>query len=228
MLQEGGEPSVESLPLLVHHAAAAGNAELCARFSIHSARAALEAQAPEEAMRVVELAMPHASGPMDRVTLLSLRDDALAMLRRPTERLDGLAELTALADALGDPHIDLQVMLRRSAALRQADQEDLAADLARRARDLAAERGDRRAELLACLELGQALLRLSMGEGFTPSAESDGDGAEEAYRRASALAQELGDDASLAAATRELGVINLGRIRMWFVEQVKAGRAVPD
>jgi tetratricopeptide (TPR) repeat protein/DNA-binding CsgD family transcriptional regulator len=227
MLTEAGEPSVESLPLLVHHAAAAGNAELCARFSIQSARAALDAQAPEEARRVVEVAMPMASAPVDRVTLLSLRDDALAMLRRPTDRLDGLAELTALADALGDPHIDLQVMLRRSAALRQAEQEDLAADLARRAREIAAERGDRKAELSACLALGQALLKLGMGEGFTPSADGDPDGAEEAYRRAVALAEELGDEANLAAALRELGVIQLGRLRTWFIDQIRAGQQFP-
>src|SRR5207248_3690592 len=38
MLTEGGEPSAESLPLLAHHAAAAGDTERCARFSIEAAR----------------------------------------------------------------------------------------------------------------------------------------------------------------------------------------------
>jgi predicted ATPase/DNA-binding CsgD family transcriptional regulator len=227
MLTESSEPTVESLPLLAHHAAAAGNVELCARFSVRSARAALDAQAPEEALRVVEVAMPMASAPADRVMLLSLRDDALSMLRRPTDRLDGLAELTALADALGDPDIDLQVMLRRSAALRQAEQEDLAADLARRVRELARDRGDRAAELSACLELGQALLRSTIGEGFSLPADADPDGAEEAYRRAESLSEEVGDDARLAAALRELGLIAFSRLRMWFIEEIRAGRHLP-
>ena len=132
---------------------------------------------------------------MDRVDLLSLRDDALAMLRRPSERLDGLAELTALADALGDPHLDLHVMLRRAAALRLADEEDRAAELARRVRDLAAERGTGRAELAACLELGQALLRLSTGRGVhAVRGEATVTARRRPTRGPSELAEELGDD----------------------------------
>ncbi|MDP9342823.1 MAG: AAA family ATPase [Actinomycetota bacterium] len=227
LLTEGGEPSVESLPLLAHHAAESGDTEQCARYSIDAARAALASHAPEEVLRAVEVALPVTSIPADRVTLLSLRDDALDMLRRPSDRLEGLAELSALVDALGDPHLELQVMLRRAAALRISGEEDRASDLAHRVRDLACERGDAQAELAACLELGQALVRTELGEGFTASAaEVDFDAAEEAFGRAAELARELGDDPALAAATRELGCIEIGRVRGWFVEQVKAGEAV--
>jgi DNA-binding NarL/FixJ family response regulator len=91
-------------------------------------------------------------------------------------------------------------------------------------RRAAAERGDRSTELAACLELGQGLLRTSLGESFAPRAgEVDLDGAEEAYGRAAELAEQLGEEASLAAALRELGVIGLGRVRAWFVERVLAG-----
>ncbi len=227
LLTEGGEPSVESLPLLAHHAAEAGDTEQCARYSIDAARAALASHAPEEVLRAVDVALPVTSSPADRVTLLSLRDDALDMLRRPNDRLEGLAELGALVDALGDPHLELNVMLRRAAALRISGEEDRAAELANRVRDLACERGDARAELAACLELGQALVRAELGEGFIVSAaEVDFDAADEAFGRAAELARELGDDPALAAATRELGCIQIGRVRGWFVEQVKAGAHV--
>jgi len=227
MLTEGGEPSSQSLPMLAHHAAAAGDTERCARFSIASAKAALAAHAPEEVLRAVDLALPAASGPQDRVTLLGLRDDALDMLRRPGDRLEGLAELAALADALGDPHLELRTMLRRAAAFRLAEEHDVGASLADEVRELAAKRGDRAAEMAACLELGQALLRSPLGEGFVPSAaEVDLDGAEEAFGGAAALAEELGDDAALAGASRELGIIEIGRVRAWFVDRVKAGEHV--
>jgi DNA-binding CsgD family transcriptional regulator/tetratricopeptide (TPR) repeat protein len=120
------------------------------------------------------------------------------------------------------------VTLRRSAALRLSQQEDRAAELATRVRTLAVERGDRAAELAACVALGQAVLHAGLGEGFTPSAaEVDLDAAEEAYMRAAALAEELGDVPMLAAATRELGVVDLGRVRGWFVDQMMVGAHVP-
>lgn len=223
-----GEPVPETLPLLAHHARAAGDAQVCVRFSIDAAAAALAAHAPDEVLRVVEIALPQAATPQERLGLLTARDDALAMLRRPADRLEGLSELAALAEALGDPAVDLDVTLRRSAALRLSQQEERAAELATRVRTLAVERGDRAAELSACMALGQALLRAGVGEGFTPSAvEVDLDAAEEAYGRAAALAEELGDVPMLAAATRELGVIDLGRVRGWFVEQVMVGGHVP-
>ena len=191
-----GEPAPETLPLLAHHARAAGDAQVCVRFSIEAAAAALAAHAPDEVLRVVEIALPQAATPQERLGLLTARDDALAMLRRPGDRLEGLSELAALAEALGDPAVDLDVTLRRSAALRLSQQEDRAAELAARVRTLAAERGDRPSELAACVALGQALLHAGLGEGFTPSAaEVDLDAAEEAYLRAAALAEELGDAA---------------------------------
>ena len=53
--------------------------------------------------------------------------------------------------------------------------------------------------------------------------EVDLDGAEEAYRHAVELAEELGDDRSLAAALREIGMIDFGRGRAWFAGEVLAG-----
>src|SRR5439155_686884 len=91
MLTENGPPSVESLPMLAHHAAAAGDTERCTRFSIGAAHAALASHAPEEVLRAVEVALPLATSPQDRVDLLSLRDDAMDLLRRPQDRLDALA-----------------------------------------------------------------------------------------------------------------------------------------
>jgi DNA-binding NarL/FixJ family response regulator/tetratricopeptide (TPR) repeat protein len=223
-----GEPAPETLPLLAHHARAAGDAQVCVRFSTQAAAAALAAHAPEEVLRVVEIALPQAATPQERLGLLTARDDALAMLRRPGDRLEGLSELAALAEAMADPHLDLDVTLRRAAALRLSQQEDRAAELASRVRGLAVERGDRAAELAACVELGQALLHAGIGEGFAPSAaEVDLDAAEEAYGRALELARELGDRSLVAATTRELGVIDLGRIRAWFVEQIAMGGHLP-
>ena len=53
--------AAESLPLLAHHARAAGDAPVCVRFSKQATRNALDAHAPEEVMRVVDLALPAAS-----------------------------------------------------------------------------------------------------------------------------------------------------------------------
>jgi DNA-binding NarL/FixJ family response regulator len=219
-----GDPAAESLPLLAHHARAAGDAPVCVRFSKQATRNALDSNAPEEVMRVVDLALPAASAPQDRVELLQARDEALDMLRRAGDRLEGLAELAALAEALGDSHLELDVLLRRAAALRASEEHEGAADLGRRVRELAANRGDKEAELAACLELGQALLKTPLGEAGTISPhDGDLDGGEEAYARAAELAEELEDEASLAAALRELGVIDLSRVRAWFVDRIQAG-----
>jgi DNA-binding NarL/FixJ family response regulator len=193
------------------------------RFSIAAARAALEARAAEEVLRIVDQALPAASEPQDRVALLVAQDEALDMLRRPADRPEGLAELGALADALGDSHLALDVKLRRAAALRVAGEEDEAAELATAVRGLAADEGDRRAELAACLELGQSLLRSPLGESFGAPGDVDLDGAEDAYLRACELARELDDVAALAAATRELGVISISRARGWYVERFERG-----
>jgi DNA-binding CsgD family transcriptional regulator/tetratricopeptide (TPR) repeat protein len=220
-----GEAAPESLPLLAHHARAAGDAPVCVRFATQATRSALDAHAPEEVLRVVELALPVASTPQDRLGLLQARDEALEMLRRARDRLEGLAELSALADALGDAHLALDVQLRRAAALRLLEEEDQAADLARKVRERAESAGDERAELASCLELGQDLLRTPIGEAFTVSPhEADFDAAEEAYLRAAELAEKLGDEDALASALREIGVIEASRVRAWMVEQVQQGQ----
>ena len=135
LLLEGGDPSPASLPMLAQHALAAGDTERAARFSIEAAGAALHANAPEEALRLVEQALPVVSTPEDRRVLLTCRDDAYAVLRKTSERLQGLAELGALAEALRDPTLEFDVQLRRAAALRISHDEDAAAELARRVAD---------------------------------------------------------------------------------------------
>lgn len=224
LLLEGGEPPAEALPMLAQHALAAGDMERAARFSIDAAAAALRSNAPEETLRLVDDALPVVSGADDRRALLTTRDDAYAVLRRSTERLDGLAELGALAEASRDRALELEVQLRRAAALRMGRDDDAAAELARRVRDRAAAAGDRDAELRANLELGQALTRTSLGEGFGVSdIEVDIDAAEGAYERAIELAGELGDERRLAAAEREFGTLQLSRLRSWFVGEVRSG-----
>src|SRR5437660_1618421 len=228
MLIAGGDPPAGSLPLITHHALAAGDAERAAQWSLAAARAAIDSHAPEEGLRLVELALPIVSGAEDRIALLVVRDEALEMLSRPGERLEGLAELNALTEALGDPHRELDVMLRRSAALRAAQEEDRAAEVARRVIEAALRNDDKRAELEAQLELGQSLLRSPIGESYTPNpTESDFEGASQAYGRALELAEELNDDSKIAAAERELGIIATGHVRSWFIEQVKNG-SYPD
>ena len=223
-----GEPAPASLPLLAQHAKAAGDASICVRFSVAASRNALAANAPEEVLRVVELALPLAATPQERVDLLESRDGALEMLRRPGDRMQGLAELSALGEAMADSHLELDVRLRRAAALRMNEEEDRAAQLARDVMELAASRGDRESELAACIELGQDLLRSPAGETFTPAArELDLDAAEEAYARALEIARELADEPSTALVLRELGVIALGRVRDWFISATEVGGHIP-
>jgi hypothetical protein len=115
-------------------------------------------------------------------------------------------------------------MLRRAGALRTSQELESAADLARRARDRAKETGETELELSACLEMGQALLRSELGEGYLQaSTEVDLDGAEEAFEQAAELAENLNDQHRLAAATRELGIITVSRLRADFVNAVYAG-----
>ena len=226
LLVGSGTPDPASLPMLAEHALGAGDARRAAEFSIAAARAALTTNAPEEALRIVGQALPSASTAEERRALLTARDDAYAMARRPVDRLEGLSELSALAEALHDTELEHDVMLRRSAALRLARENDAAGELARRVQALAAARNDDAAELRAVLELGQALTGAAIGESFsfTPH-EVDLDAAEAAYVRARELAADIGDEAREAAATRELGIIAISRVRAWFVEQVQAGRA---
>jgi DNA-binding NarL/FixJ family response regulator len=228
MLMAGGEPAVSGLSLLAGHALAAGRPELCSRTAIEAGRAALQANAPEEVLRLVSLATPVATSAADRIDLLRLRDDALAVLRRPAQRIEGLSELSALAEASGDLHLELDVMLRRAAALRLSEDEETATAVARRVRERAAEVGDSAAELAACVELGQCLLNAELGDATTQaSSEADFDGAQEAYSRALTLAEAADDKRMIAATSRELGVIATGRIREWFVDRIAADEHIP-
>ena len=224
LLVGAGEPPAEALPMLAQHSLAAGDDARAARYSIDAATSALRSNAPEEALRLVEAALPVVSALADRRVLLTTRDDAYAVLRRATDRLDGLAELGALAEASRDRALEVDVQLRRAAALRTARDEDAAAELARRVRDRAAADGDTASELRATLELGQALTKVPIGEGYGVSDhEVDLDAAEEAFRRAITLATELGDDRGLAAAEREVATILFSRLRAWFVGEVMSG-----
>jgi DNA-binding NarL/FixJ family response regulator len=223
MLTSGGDPPTESLSLLAHHALAGGDPERAVRFSIAAAQAAIDARAAEEVLRIVDKALPAASAAQDRVALLSAQDDALGMLRRSADRLETLAELAALAEALGDSQLELEVKLRRAAAFRVSEDEDQAAELARAVREIAHERGDLASELAACLELGQDLLHSPLGESFSAPGEVDLDRAAEAFERARELAEEIGNVAALAAALRELGVISVARVRAWYIERVENG-----
>ncbi len=227
LMLESGEPAPASLPLLAQHALAAGDTERAARFSIEAARAALRSSAPEEALRLVERALPAAASPEDRRLLLTTRDDAYALVRRPGDRLEGLAELAALTEALRDSDLEFDVQLRRAAALRLAHDDEAAAELADRIRARAASEGNAAVELRANLELGQALTRVSLGESFgVAGSEVDLDAAEAAYRRVCSLAEELSDERSLAAALREIGTILVSRLRIWFGGQLAEGRGL--
>jgi DNA-binding CsgD family transcriptional regulator len=221
LLLEGGEAPVEGLQMLAQHALAAGDTERAARFSIDAAAAALKSNAPDEALRLVDAALPVVSAPADRRVLLTCRDDAYAVLRRSSDRLDGLAELGALAEAMRDEGLELEVQLRRAAALRAGHDDDAAADLARRVRDRAAASGDKAAELRANLELGQALSRTELGDSMgAVASEIDIEGAEAAFRRAVTLAEELGDDRQLAASLREVAALVISKLRTSFVHDV--------
>lgn len=224
LLMAGGDPAPGSFSMLAGHALAAGRGDLCARVAVDAARLALQSNAPEEVLRLIALAQPVAAGAQARVGLLRLRDDALGMLRRPAQRLEGLTELSALAEAMGDTALELEVMLRRAAALRLSEEHDVAAGLARRVRERAAELGDPVTELAACLELGQDLLHAELGDASTQTpTDGDFDGAEEAFRRAITLAEQANDESNIAAANREVGVILTSRVRVWFVERIAAG-----
>ena len=227
LLTADGEPGPEVLPMVVRQALAAGDTERTARYSLDAAREALRTSAPDEALRLVEDALAVVSHPSQRVELLRIRDDALQSLGRSSDRLDSLAELTALAEAVGNQALEFDVQLRRAAALRADGRFDAAADIARKVRAKAADT-ELADELSACLELGQDLLRSPLGEGYTPTPlESDFDGAQEAFERALVLAEESGSEIGQAVVLRELGVIELARIREWFVERVKAGEHIP-
>src|SRR5205823_10861816 len=136
----------------------------------------------DEALRLVDGALPVIGTRAERVSLLGAGDDALGLVSGPAGRLGGLSGLAAVAEAAREEGLELEVTLRRAAALRLDGQHDRAAELATSVRARAAEAGDRKHELAACLELGQDLLRVAIGEGYAPTpTEADLDGAAEAY-----------------------------------------------
>lgn len=222
ILAAGEEGTAANLSALAYHSLEAGDHEQGIRYSIEAARAALQAHAPEEAIRAIDAARPAAATPRDRAELLCARDDALAILGRGKERMATLAEMAALAKALGDTALELEVTVRRASAARLVGEYEQAADLAVQALQVAGERHDDRMALKAELELGQARMRSSLGESFLPPpTEVDLDGAAEAFERAATLATRLADQASLAAAQRELGVVENGRARRVFLAMIE-------
>jgi hypothetical protein len=229
VLTEGDEPAPESLPVIVRHALAAATPERIARYSLDAARAALAANAPEEALRMVE------GRPGGGLATDTARRDAPDPRRRAwarwvdrPERLESITELVALVEAAGDAPSS---WMPSCAALRRCV-ATVVSRLPRKwhaaAQTKAAAAGSADDELRASLELGQDLLRSPLGEGYTPTqSESDFDGAQEAFQRATEIAEQLGAEDKLAMGLRELGVIEMARFRAWFVERVQAGDHIP-
>jgi class 3 adenylate cyclase/DNA-binding CsgD family transcriptional regulator len=211
------------LSALAYHAFHAGDHEVAVSSALRAARSHLEAHAPEESIRIVDSTLSAATEPGDRIAMLRVKDDALALLERGRERMVNLAEMGALTAALADPAVELEVKLRRASAARTTGDFDLAAELAGRVREDAAAAGDAAIELDACLELGQALTRSPLGEGFVPLLEVDVEAAAEPFTRALELARQIGDRAKEAASLRELAVLEFGRAKLVLMADVEAG-----
>ncbi|HJR18131.1 MAG TPA: AAA family ATPase [Actinomycetota bacterium] len=210
------------LATLAFHFLESGEQDQGVRYSIRTAHDSLHAFAPEEALRAVDLAKGAAQSPEDRAELLRLRDHALEALGRAEERIATLAEMSALARALGDDALELEATLRRASATRQTEDFDRATEIALEALEIAQKRDDKPAELRASLELGQARLQRPLGESYSPaSSEVDVDAAGEAYARALTLATEIGDESTWAAVRREQGVIRWGQMRKFVLEMLE-------
>jgi predicted ATPase/class 3 adenylate cyclase len=207
---EGGS---ESLSMLAHHALEAGDHDLAIESGIRAAQTAISMSAPEEAVRLIDATLPAASEPEKRIEMLRIKDDALAVLDRGVERMANLAEMAALTGAVATPALDAEVRLRRASAARASEDYELAAELAQSVCVSAEGAEDQRLELAACLELGQALTRSPIGEGYVPMSEIDLDAAEDAYHRALRIARELGTRSAEADALRELSFIQGGRVK---------------
>ena len=218
----------ENLSTLAYHALHAGDDKRAVSCAIRAARAGLEVHAPEESLRIIDAALAAASAPEDRVEMLRVKDDALALLERGRERMANLAEMGALTGALADPSVALEVKLRRASAALMAEDFDMAAEIAGEVRAAAQAAGDPEAELNACLELGQAITHSPLGEGFWPLVEVDLDAAAEPFTRALALARELGDRSKEAAALRELAVLEAGRAKNSVVADMMEGADFTD
>jgi tetratricopeptide (TPR) repeat protein len=202
-----------NLSMLAHHALQAGDQTMAVSAALEAARAAMSVSAPEEAVRLIDAALPAASKPEDRIQMLSLKDDALQILERGIERLANLAEMTALAAALPASGLDSEVKLRRASAARANQDFDQAVELALGVCQVAMAAKDARLELAARLELGQALTRAPIGEGYMTLVEVDLDAAEAAFQTALRIAREIGARSEEADALRELAVIEAGRVK---------------
>ena len=211
MLEARGDE--RELPMLADHWMKAGNTAKAVATALDAARSALAVSAPEESIRLVDATLPAASEPADRIEMLRVKDDALRLLERGMDRIANLAEMTALTGAVPSSDLDAEVKLRKASASRTIEDFDAAVDLATAVREQASQDGDLELEMKACFELGQALTRCAIGEGYWPLGELDLDAPDEAYTRALEIARELGSRADEATALRELAVIEGGRVR---------------
>jgi class 3 adenylate cyclase/tetratricopeptide (TPR) repeat protein len=217
---EGG---TENLSMLAYHALKAGDGAVAVSSALKAARAAMDVSAPEEAIRLIDTALPAASAPEDRIEMLRMKDDALSVLDRGMERHANLAEMAALTTSLGDPAVETEVRLRRASAARATEDYETAADLAIAVCEGAVDTGDRALELAACLELGQARAKAPIGEAYYPADGVEQEAAEAAYERALGIARELGDRSGEAAALRELAVLEIGRVNAAASAAVEGG-----
>lgn len=218
----------QNLSMLAYHLMKAGEQEMAIPSAIKAARAAMDVSAPEESIRLIDSTLPAASEPEDRIEMLRVKDDALDLLDRGMDRLANLAEMSALATAASSPELETEVNLRRTSAARATQDFDSAIEIARSVREKAKEAGDLRVELQACFELGQALTRSPLGEGYWPLTEISLDAPEEVYTRALELARELGARSEEAAATRELAVIEAGNVRLQVIAAVQGGATMEE
>ncbi len=199
------------LSMLAYHAMKSGSNKAAVSSAVAAARAALAASAPVESIRLIDATLPAASDPAERIEMLRVKDDALDTLDRGMDRIANLAEMSALTGAISSPGLESEVRLRRASASRAIDDFDTAIELATTVRKTAVDLRDVDLELRACLELGQALTRNTIGEAYWPLVEIDLDAPQEAYSRALDLARQMESRAAEATALRELAVIAAGR-----------------
>lgn len=211
------------LSMLAYHSMKAGDAQKAVSSALAAAKAALAVSAPEESIRLIDNTLPAASEPADRIEMLKIKDDALGLLDRGMDRIANLAEMTALSGAVTSPELESDVKLRRAAASRAIEDFDDAVELATQVREMALALGDLDLELRACLELGQALTRCAIGEGYWPLVEVDLDLPDEAYTRALEIARQIGSKTQEAIALRELAVIESGRAKEVAMQAVAEG-----
>ncbi len=211
------------LSMLAFHASKAGDTEKAVSSTLAASRSALALSAPEESLRLIDGTLPLVSVPSDRIELLRVKDEAFGLLDRGDDRIANLAEMAALTAAVDEPGLDAEVSLRRAAASRATEDYDTAIDLSTDIREKAAAAGDLDLELKACFELGQALTRTPVGEGYWPLGELDLEPADEAFTRALAISRQLGNRSQEAVALRELAVIEGGRVRNFAAEAEQQG-----